>query len=92
MRRLEIDSALYAISRASELLNYPEPLPTPEPRHIQNLIRCIDQPFTTFDGKYLYWNVWHRAAALFYMIIKNHPLENGNKRTAVVLTMGVPIV
>lgn len=87
MRKLSIDGALYAISRASEFLDYPEPLPKPSDNHIRNLVRCIEQPFTTYSGKYLYWNIWHRAAVLFYLIIKNHPLENGNKRSAVVLTM-----
>jgi len=33
-------------------------------------------------GKLLYWGFYKKAAVLFYLMIKNHPLSNGNKRMA----------
>ena len=29
-----------------------------------------------------YPDIWHKAAALFHSLIKNHPFVDGNKRTA----------
>lgn len=87
MRRVRIDEALYAIEHAADILNYDEPMPTPTARRIEKLKDCLERPHTSYGGKYLYWTLPHRAAVLFYTIIKNHPLENGNKRTAVILTM-----
>ena len=37
-----------------------------------------------FDKKYLYKGLVRKAAILFYLMIKNHPFQNGNKRVAVV--------
>ena len=87
MRRIQLDEALYAIEHTAEILKYDEPMPRPTPRHIEKLQACLDRPHTSYGGKYLYWTLPHRAAVLFYTVIKNHPLENGNKRSAVILTM-----
>lgn len=35
-------------------------------------------------GKFVYSDFKMRAAMLFYLMIKNHPFQNGNKRIAVV--------
>lgn len=87
IKKIEISEALYAIAHTTDILNYDEPMPVPKLRNIQNLEACLQKPFTHFSNRYLYWTLSHRAAVLFYTIIKNHPLENGNKRTAVILTM-----
>ena len=34
----------------------------------------------TFDSQYLYPTVEEQAANLLYLIIKNHPFSDGNKR------------
>lgn len=34
----------------------------------------------TFDGQYLYSSIEEQAANLLYLIIKNHPFSDGNKR------------
>jgi death-on-curing family protein len=34
----------------------------------------------TFDGNYLYQTIEEQAANLLYLIIKNHPFSDGNKR------------
>ena len=36
-----------------------------------------------FGGKQLYKGLVGKAAMLFYLMIKNHPFKNGNKRIAV---------
>lgn len=39
----------------------------------------------TFDGKYLYPTVEEQGAHLLYLIIKNHPFTDGNKRIGALL-------
>ena len=87
IKRLTIDEALYGIVRVASILDYNEPMPYPSAKNIRKLEACLEKPFTSFGGRYLYWTLQHRAAVLFYTIIKNHPLENGNKRSAVIVTM-----
>ena len=41
-------------------------------------------PFQRFAGKNLYPGLVSRAAILFYLLVKNHPFQNGNKRVALV--------
>ena len=43
----------------------------------QGTIRSITQ---TFDGQYLYPTIEEQASNLLYLIIKNHPFSDGNKR------------
>ena len=47
----------------------------------------LDIPNASFGGKPLYETVSEAAATLFYSVIKDHKFENGNKRTAVILTL-----
>jgi len=44
---------------------------------LTGIIGAINQ---TFDGEYLYGSVEERAANLLYMVIKDHPFVDGNKR------------
>ena len=39
-------------------------------------------PFVTFGRKSGYPSLIDKASALFYLMIKNHPFQNGNKRIA----------
>jgi prophage maintenance system killer protein len=43
---------------------------------------CLCGVYQTFGGEELYPDLELKAARLFYTIIKNHPLLNGNKRVA----------
>lgn len=43
---------------------------------------CLLVPFQTFSKKHLYKGFVSKAAILFYLLIKNHPFQNGNKRIA----------
>ncbi len=45
--------------------------------NLNGIIGAINQ---TFDGKYLYSSVEEQAANLLYMVIKDHPFVDGNKR------------
>jgi death-on-curing protein len=40
-------------------------------------------PFQKFSGKDLYPSLIAKASILFYLLTKNHPFQNGNKRIAV---------
>lgn len=48
---------------------------------------AIERPKASFAGKSLYPTIWLKAAALIHSLIKNHPFEDGNKRTAYFSTM-----
>lgn len=87
IKKIEIAEALYGIVHAADVLDYDEPMPYPQASNIKKLEACLEKPFASFGNRYLYWTLAHRAAVLFYTIIKNHPLENGNKRSAVIVTM-----
>lgn len=57
--------------------------PIPElGRDTARLESCLQSPFQTFLGFDLYRGFEGKAAILFYLLIKNHPLSNGNKRMA----------
>ena len=68
---------------AKELLEFNEPIPSFESRFPDKLESCIATPFQTFGGKPLYRGLLGKASIFFYLMIKNHPFENGNKRIAV---------
>lgn len=43
---------------------------------------AIERPKAQFGGTYLYTSIWIMAAALLHSLVKNHPFDDGNKRTA----------
>ena len=52
-------------------------------QHTASLLEsALNNPRQTFDGKELYPTLTTKVAILYYSLIKNHPFENGNKRTA----------
>lgn len=48
---------------------------------------AIERPKAQFGGAYLYSSIWQMAAALLQSMVKNHPFDDGNKRTAYFTTM-----
>ena len=72
-----------AFSLAKELMTWNEPIPDFGSRFPNILESCLAVPFQTFNKKPLYRKLTGKASILFYLIIKNHPFENGNKRIAV---------
>jgi death-on-curing protein len=59
-----------------------EPIPELHESRYEKVKSCLETPFQTFDGRYLYKGFYSKAAILFYLLCKNHSLVNGNKRMA----------
>ena len=84
MKILSVADVEYiAYELAKKLMSYDEPIPDFVTRYPGVLERCLIQPFQRFDGKDLYVGLINKTSILFYLIIKNHPFQNGNKRIAV---------
>ena len=71
-----------AFTLAQETLSFNEPIPGFTTRFPNILESCLATPFQTFTRKALYPGLVSRASFLFYLLIKNHPFQNGNKRIA----------
>jgi death on curing protein len=56
-------------------------------RDINLLSSALALPKSTFDGEYLYKNIFEMAAAYAYHICQNHPFIDGNKRAALVVAL-----
>ena len=72
-----------AFRLAKEHLAFNEPIPDFATRFPHRLESCVLTPFQTFSGKALYPTLIAKAGMLFYLMIKNHPFQNGNKRIAI---------
>ena len=68
---------------ARKMLTWDEPIPDFNTRYPNVLESCLATPFQTFNKQHLYSGLIEKAAILFYLLIKNHPFVNGNKRIAV---------
>jgi len=68
---------------AKDTMDWDEPIPEFETRYPNILESCIISPFQKFNNRLLYKGLNGKAAFLFYLLIKNHPFQNGNKRIAV---------
>lgn len=83
MKKLTVKEIEYiAFKLAKELLSFNEPIPDFSTRYPYILEGCLAAPLQTFGGKSLYSGLTEKAAALFYLMVKNHPFQNGNKRIA----------
>jgi death on curing protein len=72
-----------AFSMAKELLSYDEPIPDYSTRYPGVLESCLITPFMWFGDRPLYRGLTGKASMLFYLMVKNHPFLNGNKRLAI---------
>lgn len=72
-----------AHSLAKKTMKWDEPIPEFNTRFPNKLESCIIMPFLKFDSKVFYKGLNEKAAILFYLMIKNHPFQNGNKRIAI---------
>jgi len=68
---------------AKEHLSFDEPIPDFSTQFPNVLESCVLTPFQRFSGKALYPTLVAKASILFYLLIKNHPFQNGNKRIAI---------
>ncbi|MCR4274675.1 MAG: type II toxin-antitoxin system death-on-curing family toxin [Candidatus Campbellbacteria bacterium] len=77
----EVEFTAFAL--AKELMTWDEPIPDFRTRLPNALESCLDVPFTSFDQKDMYRGLVEKSTMLFYLMIKNHPFQNGNKRVAI---------
>jgi len=83
MKSITLQEVEYiAFKLAREKLSFDEPIPDFASRFPNVLESCLATPFQIFSGKSLYPTLVSKAAFLFYLLIKNHPFQNGNKRVA----------
>ena len=83
MKTISIKDVEYiSFALAKKLLTYNEPIPEFSSRYPNILESCLAIPFQTFSRKYLYSGLVAKGSILFYLLIKNHPFQNGNKRIA----------
>lgn len=83
MKKLSVKEVEYiAFELAKEILSFNEPIPVFATRFPNLLESCLAAPFQIFSGKTLYPTLTRKASILFYLMIKNHPFQNGNKRIA----------
>lgn len=76
----EIEAVAHQLAQAH--MEWGEPIPDFSTRFPDVLERCIEAPYQTFQGQ-LYPGLIKKSSILFYLMIKNHPFQNGNKRIAV---------
>lgn len=67
---------------AQKQFSFDEPIPDFATRFPNILESCLETPFQTFGEKDLYPTLNAKMAILFYLMNKNHPFQNGNKRVA----------
>lgn len=83
MRTITVKEVEYiAFQLAQQMLAFDEPIPDFSTRFPNILESCLATPFQSFSKKSLYPGLIPKASVLFYLMIKNHPFQNGNKRIA----------
>ncbi len=83
MKTVTIKEVEYTAFRlAQEMMSFYEAIPDFSTRFPNILESCLAAPFQTFGGKTPYPDLVSKTAALFYLMVKNHPFQNGNKRIA----------
>jgi len=71
-------------SFVKEYMGFSEPIPEFVSRNPGILESCLETPLANFGNKDMYSTAIDKLSILFYLLIKNHPFQNGNKRLAVV--------
>ncbi|MFA6908870.1 MAG: type II toxin-antitoxin system death-on-curing family toxin [Patescibacteria group bacterium] len=77
----EVKAVAHAL--AKELMSWDEPIPDFDTRFPHALESCLATPFIRFKEHDPYPTLEDKGAILFYLMNKNHPFENGNKRIAI---------
>lgn len=77
----DIEYITFELARSR--LSFSEPIPDFSTRFPNILESCVMTPFQKFSGKDLYPSLIAKAGILFYLMVKNHPFQNGNKRIAI---------
>lgn len=83
IKLLSIEEVEYIAFRlARKKMSFNEPIPDFSTRFPNMLESCIFAPFSKFGKKFLYKGLIGKASILFYLMVKNHPFQNDNKRIA----------
>ncbi len=77
------DVEFVAFLLARKHLAFDEPIPDFSSRYPNILESCLAVPFQRFYGEPAYPTLVAKAAILLYLMIKDHPFQNGNKRIAI---------
>ena len=87
VKKIFVDAVKHgALVLAKKTMSWNEPIPRFSTRYPNILESCINTPYQQYGGKDLYKSLAEKAAILFYLMIKNHPFQNGNKRIAITTT------
>lgn len=81
------DVEYIAFELANKHFSFDEQIPDFSTRFPNILESCLVTPFQKFSRKPLYPSLVGRASMLFYLMIKNHPFQNGNKRIAMTVLL-----
>ena len=76
------DIEYLSFSLAKKIMSFNEPIPDFSTRFPNVLESCLATPLQRFSSRSLYKGLISKAAILFYLMVKNHPFQNGNKRIA----------
>jgi len=76
-----------AFQLAQQTMAWSEPIPNFNTRFKDKLEGCLAATRQSFCGQQLYKGLTNKAAIQFYLMIKNHPFQNGNKRIAMTTLM-----
>lgn len=88
IKRINLADVEYvAFKLTQKLMKWNEPIPDFGTRFPYKLESCIETPFQTFERKSLYKGLIEKSSILFYLMVKNHPFQNVNKRIAVMTLM-----
>ena len=83
MKKLTVKEVEYiAVRLAQEILSFNEPIPDFSTRFPHILESCLAIPFQTVMRKSPYAGLVDKVSIHVYLLIKNHPFQNGNKRIA----------
>ncbi len=77
----EVEKLAHQLAKAQ--MSWNEPIPDFGTRYTGKLESCLATAFQTFGRRDLYPTLVDKSAILFYLLVKNHPFINGNKRIAV---------
>jgi death-on-curing protein len=76
----EVEEIAFELARRH--MEFDEPIPDFSSRFPGRLEACLAVPFQRFFGKDPYPTLAEKASILFYLMVKDHPFQNGNKRIA----------
>jgi len=83
MRQIKLSEVEFiAHVLATKMLEFDEPIPDFGTRFTGVLESCLAAPFLRWQKRIVYKGLLGKSAVLFYLMVKNHPFQNGNKRIA----------